>query len=569
MTNEDPFQSAMAYHQNGLFERAEQMYRGIVEAAPNNAPAWHYLGLLLHHTGRSDEGAALIGKSLEIDPGSTEALCNLGMLQKALGRTEDAVASYREALRLNAANAIAQHNLGNALQSLERWPEAQAAYDAAIRIDPFQVDSLVGLGESLFAQAKLAPSATAFAAAVKRDPTRADARLGWGRALLEQMRLDEAEEQFRTVLQNGPNADALFSLGIACYYRGDLTNAIRCFRQTLELSPDFSNGHFHLAAALLRNGEFAEGWAEYEWRRRLPGFQGISDTSHEWHGEPLEGRTLLLYGEQGLGDSLQFAALVPMLAARGDRVVLAVPAPLVRLLRATPGVSEVVAHGQPISCDLHLPLLSLPHVLGVGLDVTPSAAPYLRADDEAVAVWRGRLAEAGGLKIGLAWAGNPRSHDPRATVADRRRSLRLEQLAPLAAFGGVTWVSLQKGEPAMQTRGAAADLPLLDLMDKVEDFADTAALVANLDLVITVDTSIAHLAGGMGKPVWILSRYDGCWRWLSGRDDVPWYPSAWLFHQRTPGDWAEVIDRVAQMLQSIFDPSAVPPDDTARLIIPG
>jgi len=265
----------------------------------------------------------------------------------------------------------------------------------------------------------------------------------------------------------------------------------------------------------------------------------------QWRGQSAEKRTLLIHAEQGLGDSLQFCRYAPLAAARGLKVVLEVQRPLVRLLRSLSGVELVVeAGGELPSFDFHCPMLSLPLALDTTLATVPSAAFYLQADRALIAAWRTRLAARPGLRIGLAWAGRSRIHASELAAVDRRRSIALDHLAPLFDLPGFQFFSLQKDDPK-----APADVPLTDFMDEMEDFADTAALIANLDLVISVDTAIAHLAAALGKPVWLLNRYDSCWRWLRTREDSPWYPSLRMFRQPAAGDWRTVIERVGAELR--------------------
>ena len=263
----------------------------------------------------------------------------------------------------------------------------------------------------------------------------------------------------------------------------------------------------------------------------------------------MEDRTLLLHAEQGLGDTLQFCRYVPLIAA-GAKTVLEVQAPLVRLLSRLPGVASIVAQGACLPpFDAHCPLLSLPGALGTTLDTIPAATAYLAADPALAAEWSERLAGLAGLRVGIVWAGSARD-DPELAAVDARRSISLEALAPLAGAPGVSFISLQKGEPAAQASRPPLGMALADFTADLDDFEDTAALVANLDLVISVDTAVVHLAGALGKPVWLLNRFDTCWRWLLNRDDSPWYPTLRQFRQSSPGDWTSVIAAVRKALET-------------------
>jgi tetratricopeptide (TPR) repeat protein len=543
--------AALAHHQAQRMEDASALYGALLNDYPGDPLILHALGLLCHDMGDDDTAAQFLHMAISQAPTLAIAHATLATILRSQGLFDDAVAACQQAISLDSANVPAWTTLGNVLVALKRHPEAIKAFNRAIKLAPKIVHGHCGLGSALFGMADLPAALIAYQKAIRLAPDNAFARRGLGGVLLELGRLDEAEAELRTALSLQIEPHALRDLGVLCYYRGDTATSITCFRHALSLAPDDAELHFHLAAALLRLGQFAEGWAEYEWRRRLPNYPAPSYSQPEWAGESLTGRTILLYGEQGLGDCLQFAALAPAVAARGGRVILAVPAPLRQLFASASGVAEAIALGDTTTFDTHLPLLSVPRILGTRLDEAPPAIPYLHPEPAAMHRWAARLAKIPGLKVGVVWGGNPRREDPAATIADSRRSIRFRQLAPLFDVAGITWISLQKGEPAQQAKPTSLGRSLVDWMGEIDDFAETAALVSGLDLVITVDTSVAHLAGALGKPVWILSRFDGCWRWLGHREDAPWYPTARLFHQPTPGDWKTVVTRVADALRRL------------------
>jgi tetratricopeptide (TPR) repeat protein len=540
---------AIALHGAGQPGLAEPLYRSVLAARPGDATALHCLGLLLHQTGRSADAAPLLAESARLNSGNADTHELLALVLRRLGRTAEAAESYHRALRLKPANPDARTNLGNALAELGRADEALACFHEAIRLAPASPEAHNGLGNALVDLGRADEAVACFAEAIRLRPAFAAAHNSLGVAYFEARRLDEAVACFREAIRLDPGyAEAHNNLGAVLTERGDQADALPALRRAVELQPDYPDAHYHLAVALLRQGDFAEGWAEYEWRRLKSGFPRRDPALPEWDGA-LPAGTVLAYAEQGLGDALQFVRYAPLLAATGARVVLEVPKALVRLASSVAGVAAVVAAGTPPPrCDVQVPLMSLPHLLRPQRDTIPGAPPYLHPDPAAAAAWGRRLAGLPGLKVGLAWAGAPRPHDRQSNLVDRRRSLGLDQFAPLAGIDGFTLVSLQKGPAAAQGAAPPDRLALVDLMDEVGDFADTAALAANLDLVISVDTSVAHLAGALGRPVWILSRYDGCWRWLLDRADSPWYPTARLFRQPRPGDWAPVVEAVRAAL---------------------
>ncbi|SEH35604.1 tetratricopeptide repeat protein [Magnetospirillum fulvum] len=545
------FDAAIRAHRDGHLTAAERQYRAILAAQPLHFETLVMLGQLLTETGRAEAALDLIGTALGVDPERAEAHGAQGAALRRLGRPAEAAASYRRALALNPASIVVLVNLGNALLDLGAGAEAAESFRAAIALAPTQAEAPFGLGRALHLAGDPEAAIEPLRQAILLRPDYAAAYDALGEVACDLGRWDEAVAFHAEALRLDPKGPGVHThFGIALYNCGEVLAAEGSFRVAIALDPDDVLAHFNLAATLLRSGKLAEGWREYEWRRRLFGFPELDTTLPEWRGEPLAGKTLLLYGEQGLGDTLHFARYAPMAAEQGARVVLAVQPPLLGLMRSVPGVADVVALGGAVTADYHLPLLSAPLRFGTTRDTIPAPIPYLSADPALARRWGERLAGEEGLKIGLVWAGDPRPDDRAATLVDRRRSLTLAQFGVLADIPGLSVVSLQKGAPAAQTKSPPAGLRLLDWMEEIGDFADTAALVSQLDLVISVDTSVAHLAGAMGKPVWILSRFDGCWRWFD-RDDSPWYPTARLFRQPAPGNWAGPLAALAAALRDL------------------
>jgi hypothetical protein len=359
-------------------------------------------------------------------------------------------------------------------------------------------------------------------------------------------RLEESLECYRHALDLEPNfATAHNSLGMALAECGQFEEAMACYRTAFAIEPDYATAHLNLAMTLLMTGDFLPGWAEMEWRWKTPQLRDArrSFDTPLWRGEDAAGKTLLIHGEQGYGDHLQFCRYATLAADRGLRVILEVPGALVRVMRPLRGVQRVIAEGDPLPAfDLHCPMLSLPGAFGTTLASIPATVPYLSVPPEFVAPWGAELTKLAPrrLHVGLVWAGQPRKGSGFAVAAmDALRSIAFERLAPVLDVPGVAFFSLQKDH------AAPAGAPVIDLMGNMRDFADTAALVANLDLVISVDTAVAHLAGALGKPVWLLNRHNGCWRWLTGRRDSPWYPAFKLYTQPRRDDWESVVAEMA------------------------
>jgi tetratricopeptide (TPR) repeat protein len=461
------------------------------------------------------------------------------------GQTVAAIGAYRESLGAAPDCFPAHFNLGNALIKAGRPVEAIESFVACLRLAPDFGAAYVNLACTLRTLGLLEQAQSMAELGVQYLPTVAEAKICLADILHDNSDFARAVTLYRQALDIAPDhPGALSNLGNTLNAMGCLSDALVLHERAVAAVPDEAEFHFSLAAALLAAGNYARGWDEYEWRWRRSQAQprGFGET---WRGDDLAGRTILLHAEQGLGDTLQFVRYVPLVAERGGRVVLEVQAPLVRLMQNMPGSAKVIARGDVLpDFDTHSPLLSLPRVFATRLDTIPTSLPYLRADPTTAAAWRRKLAaDHRGLRVGLVWAGSAHSDDPGAHLIDQRRSLIFTDFAPLFDLPGVHFVSLQMQEYLRQA-SMLTDCRVLDPMSAVTDFADTAAIVANLDLVISVDTSVAHLAGALGRRVWLLSRFDGCWRWLKDREDSPWYPGMRIYRQTRPGDWLSVVGRI-------------------------
>jgi len=570
---------AIRHHQGGRVDMAADIYRQILRVAPQHSDALHLMGLALRRR-QPLEAVRLIGEALTRTPELTEAHLNLGNVLQDLGRVGDAAASYRRALALRPDFDLALLGLAFCLRLLGRLGEAATIYRRAVALGPEVAETRNGLANCLQDDKRYTEAVSGYQAALALDPLHAAAGNNLSIALRELGRITEAEQWQRRAIARDPTfAAAHTSLGITLQEAGRLEEAVACqaralvcdpgftaaynnlgnsrqaqnrlaeailqYRRALRLDPASPDAHRNLGMGLLLDGQFVEGWREYEGRLRCKDAPVLADLPKpRWTGEPLAGRRVLLHSEQGLGDTIQFCRYAPMIAARGGSVVLGVQPPLQRLMKGVVRPDAILSGTVPLEAfDLHLPLLSLPLLFGTTLESIPARVPYLYPEPELAALWAERLSPHPGLRVGLVWAGSPGHGN------DRNRSLRLDAFAALSRLPNLSLFSIQKGP----SEGLAADPPagmrLISLSAEIKDFADTAAIAANLDVIVCVDTSVAHLCGALGRPTWVLLPFAPDWRWLLGRDDTPWYPTMRLFRQSRPGDWEGVLKRVAEALR--------------------
>ena len=544
VTIEQAFQTALAHHQAGRLVEAEAIYRQILAVEPRHANALQLLGLIAHHMGRVDVAVDLITKAIAIIPNCPEAHYNLGNALIAKGQLDEAAASYRQAIALRPNYAEAHNNLGNALKDKSQTEEAVTAFRQAIALNPNLPEAYNNLGNLLKDKGQLDEAVVAYRQTIALKPNLPEAHYNLGVALYGTGQLDEAAASYRKAVALRPNyAEAHNNLGNALKDKSQTEEAVTAYREAISLIPNYAEAHSNLALALLLQGNFTEGWAEHEWRWKLKVVACLRRNLNQpqWDGSHLAGRTILLHAEQGFGDAIQFIRYVPLVQERGGKAIIECQPELQALLQANMPDLPVVARGHTLPAfDVHCPLLSLPRIFATDLSNIPRNVPYLHASVADAGIWRDRIAGySSEIKAGIVWAGNPNHTN------DRNRSLNLSSLTPLSEVPGVRFFSLQKGKADSEAKMVSAGIELTDMAGELKDFADTAALIANLDLVITVDTAVAHLAGAMGKPVWTLLPFAPDWRWLLVREDSPWYPTMRLFRQPTIGDWDSVIRRVA------------------------
>ncbi|HVY59093.1 MAG TPA: tetratricopeptide repeat protein [Xanthobacteraceae bacterium] len=539
----------VALYRSGRPDEALASFDRALALAPNFADALRNRGDLLQELGRSEEALVSLERALAIDPDHVGALNNRGLALHRLGRHADALRSFDAALALSPDNVDVLGNRAVVLQGLGRSEEALAVLDRALACSPARAGLLNNRGAALVRLGRASEALSCFEQALAVEPEDVDALTHRGDLLQQLDREAEALAVLDQAIALAPAcADAHNVRGSTLVRLGRHGEAIESFARALELVPAFADAHLNCALAHLALGQFREGWPHYEWRSRVKHLAGLERnfTAPRWSGaQPPAGTTILLHAEQGLGDTLQFVRYAPLVARHGARVVLEVQPALKSLLAGMAGVAEVIARGEELpTFDLHCPLLSLPLAFGTEIATIPAETPYVFAPPDRTARWRERLAGAPSPRVGLAWSGNPNHTE------DRNRSIPLARLAPLVHAQQATFFGLQKDRrPA--DREMLAQIPITDLADSLVDFAETAAVIAELDLVISVDTAVAHLAGAMGKPVWILLPHYADFRWLLNHEDTPWYPTARLFRQPLPGDWECVLGQVHDALVSM------------------
>jgi tetratricopeptide (TPR) repeat protein len=549
---------AVALQHNGAYVEAEELYREILELKPRHFDALQLLGALLLQAGRLQEGIDLLRKALAVNAKQAALHSNLAYALNALQRFDEGLASADRALALQPKFADAVNNRGNAQAGLNRPLDALGSFDRAIALMP---DFAPAWNNRACVQRDLGRPADALAScdhALALQPNYPDAWSNRGNAFSDLNQPQDAERSYRRALELAPAfADAWNNLGLTQIDLNQHEDALSSYEQALAVNPSAAETHWNESLCLLQMGQFETGWQKYEWRwernRIKAGRRHFAQPL--WLGDfSIDGKTILLHAEQGLGDTLQFCRYAALVSKLGAKVVLEAPSELMRLLATLDGVDQLVEAGQALPpFDCHCPLLSLPLAFRTDEASIPSATPYLFADPQATRGWRERLHAAADsrLKVGLVWAGGNRPHVAELRKNDARRSLSFEQIAPILDVPNVQFFSLQKGAAAQQLSSSGLRHHVVDYTDALHDFADTAALVANLDLVISVDTSTAHLAGALDKPVWILNRFDTCWRWMLTRTDTPWYPRARLFRQPALGDWVSVMRDASEALAGL------------------
>jgi Flp pilus assembly protein TadD len=550
-----------AFAEQGRAEEAQACFRQALQLQPGPdenrsgtlADAHNHLGLLLLQQGQLDPAGECFEQAVRGNPADADAHNNLGAVLREKGRLDEAAACFYRALGLQPDHAGAHNNLARVCEDRGRLEEAAARYRLALCLQPGSASFHNNLGNVLTVLARPDEALACYRQAVQLQPSEPVFHSNLANALTLAGRPEEAETCCRQALRLRPTlTDARHNLAITLAAQGKLEEALTHNEEALRLEPEHPGARNCRGLWWLQQGDFARGWPEYEWRWKVRGVTQRSFREPAWDGSPLGGRTILLYAEQALGDTIQFIRYAPLVKERGGVVVVECQPPLARLLASCPGIDRLVARGSPLPpFDVQAALLSLPGLFGTTLETVPADVPYLFADPTLVASWRRELGETA-FKVGIAWQGSP------TFAGDRLRSASLRHFAPLAGVEGVQLFSLQKGPAREQIRAVAWQFAVTDLGATLDEatsaFLDTAAVMKSLDLVVTTDTSIAHLAGALGVPVWVALSVGPDWRWLLGREDSPWYPSMRLFRQSRPHDWDEVFERMAAELRGQLAP---------------
>ena len=541
------FGEAVALHRQGQLREAERIYARVLKAAPGHFDALNLLGAVKIQQGQFGEAQRLFSAAIKVNPRIAAAWCNLGQAQYALKRPADALQSFDKARALAPEDVDILYQHANALLALDRPREALAELEIVLARKPQHFEARLNSG---LAQAKLENLERAladFESALALVPQHPVAHFNRGVVLIKLGRYDEAAAaNERAVAAAADYVAAWLNRGMALAQLRRFEEAIASYGEVLARRKDNADAHFNRALALLTIGDYRHGFEDYEWRWRRTGVPTPKNRGRRlWLGEfPLAGKTILLHAEQGLGDTIQFARYAPLVAAQGAKVVLEVQPELKSLLSRLDGVTAVVARGEaPPPFDVHCPLGSLPLARKTELPVVPAPIPYLSADHAHLQKWSARIKKLPHPRIALAWAGNP-AHDN-----DRNRSIALSALAPLLAMPA-SFISIQRDVRSADAAQLAATAQLTHLGGELADLNDTAGVLAMCDLLITVDTAPAHLAGAMGRPVWVLVPFAPDWRWMLDGEITPWYPSARVFRQSALADWNAVIARAAAALQS-------------------
>ncbi len=537
---------AKALHSAGQLDGAVALYHQVLDAQSTNVDALFLLGQAYHVMGKLEDAVACLEQTVNLAPRSAEAHNYLGALSAQQGKLQEAESSYRAAIKEDPKYVPAHGNLATVLHQQGKPEEAVIYCRRGLVLAPNSAELHCNLGAFLTNLGRCDEAVASCRRALALKPDYVEAYYNLSRALVDQGNLDEAAACCRRAIELRPDAaEAQGNLAFVLMKQHKPAETAACLQRLLTLTPDDVEAHFTYSQVLLQLGRFSEAWPEYEWRLKRPGQQETLPEPR-WDGSPLSGRTILLLSEQGLGDDLQFIRYAELVKQQGATVLVGCRRPVARLLATCPGVDSVAVVGEPVPhFDLYVPLPSLPRIFRTSLDTIPCRVPYVAPDAQLISSWARELEPDRSFKIGIAWQGSP------TNPSDLQRSIPLAHFAGIAKMLGVRLYSLQIGPGREQLDEFAGAWPITDLGNRLGDFYNTAAIVRNLDLVITCDSAPAHLAGALAMPVWVALPFVADWRWMLERADSPWYPTMRLFRQTSPRDWPGVFRRIEDSLAAV------------------
>ncbi len=550
-------QIGLIAHQTGKNDLASNLINMAIKVLPDYPIYHNSLGLVLKDQGKLAEAVACYEKAIGLKHDMIEAHNNLGVAFHYQRKLDKSIDCYRKALNIKPHTPEVHNNMGNALKDMGKFEEAIACYEKTVKIKPDYAEAWFNMGNTCHDMNEPNNAASCFQKALEIKPDYAEAYFNMGNVYHELDRISEAINCYRKVLQLKPEyTDAYDNMGKAYQDMGKLEAALSCYENTLRIEPENADAHFDRSLVLLLNGNFKKGWQEYEWRflrsewkRTYP----YHFNKPHWDGSSFSGKRLFIHSEQGLGDTIHFIRYLPMVKSLGGAVIFEAKKPLLNLFQDFPGIDELLEWSSvkkaDTKFDFYLPLLSIPYIFGTTKQTIQAKVPYIYADPGAIEYWRDYMKEPG-FKVGLVWAGSPTNND------DRNRSCELKNFFPLSQIPEVQLYGLQKGADAAQVNGLPENMTVTNLGEKFKDFSDTAGVIENLDLVISVDTATAHLAGAMGKPIWTLLPFAPDWRWMLNRETTPWYPTMRLFRQPNRGNWEAVFQQVELELRKLIQTKA-------------
>jgi Flp pilus assembly protein TadD len=544
MPTQDPvFHKAISFFQAGKLSEAEELLRAVLVADPTNNKARHLTGVILFRKKSYPEAIDFFQKTIRQDPTYAEAYNNYGILLNEIGDLETAAHLFEKAVALSSKNVNFMINYSSTLRELGRWEDALRWLTRARRLEPKSVEALLQTGAVLRRSGNFQAAEQMFRTALKKFPESAEVHNGLGNVCADILRFDEAMTFFQRAIELKPDyIDAYNNLALVFEFTGQLDTARTIYRRVLSIDAEQPESHLGIASTLFLEGRYEEAWHEYEWRWRMKGYRNNVRSYRQplWDGRTGKRQTMYVFAEQGFGDTLQFVRYLPLVADRGFSVVLECHPSLHRLVSGMKGVTRVVSPGSGFhEFDTYCPLLSLPGIFQTSLTTIPATVPYLSVSKGLDQKWAERIGARGhSTRIGLVWSGNP------TYIRDRLRSIPLDMIAGLSDIPGMEFYNLHKDGPAADIETFGRGTTILNFSKEVNDFADTSAFIQHLDVIITIDSAVAHLAGALAKPVWTLLPFAPDWRWMLHRVDTPWYPTMRLFRQPEPGNWNSVINDV-------------------------